>query len=75
MEKTSPTTTYCYGNKVAIVIWIKERLLAVMIEDKIIAKSFKEFFEMSETAPRNLLASGENKGVGSGDSQKPRPAL
>lgn len=46
MEKTSPTTTYCYGNKVAIVLWIKERLLAVMIEDSIIAKSFKEFFEV-----------------------------
>lgn len=46
MEKTSPTTTYCYGNKVAIVLWIKERLLAIMIEDKIIAKSFKEFFEV-----------------------------
>ncbi|HLD43419.1 MAG TPA: helix-turn-helix domain-containing protein [Candidatus Nanoarchaeia archaeon] len=46
MEKTSPTTTYCYGNKVAIVLWIKERLLAVMIEDEIITNSFKEFFEV-----------------------------
>jgi len=46
MEKTSPTTTYCYGNKVAIVLWIKERLLAIMVEDDIIAKSFKEFFEV-----------------------------
>src|SRR3989338_4179429 len=46
MEKTSPTTTYCYGNKVAIVLWIKERLLAVMIEDEIITNSFKEYFEV-----------------------------
>lgn len=46
MEKTSPTTTYCYGSKVAIVLWIKERLLAIMIEDEIIARSFKEFFEV-----------------------------
>ena len=73
MEKTSPTTTYCYGNKVAIVIWIKERLLAVMIEDKIIAKSFKEFFEMSETATRNLLASAESKRVVSEHAQEHAP--
>ncbi len=46
MHKTGPTTTYCYGNKVAIAIWIKKRLLAIMIEDNIIAKSFKEFFEV-----------------------------
>lgn len=46
MEKTSPTTTYCYGDKVAIVLWIKERLLAIMVEDEIIAKSFKGFFEV-----------------------------
>ncbi|MBS3097524.1 hypothetical protein J4209_01870 [Candidatus Woesearchaeota archaeon] len=46
MEKTSPTTTYCYGNKVAIVLWIKEKLLAIMIEDEVIANSFKEFFEV-----------------------------
>ena len=46
MEKTSPTTTYCYSNKVAIVLWIKERLLAIMIQDKIIANSYKDFFEI-----------------------------
>jgi len=46
MEKTSPTTTYCYDNKVAIVLWIKERLLAIMIEDNIIANSFREFFKV-----------------------------
>ena len=46
MEKTSPTTTYYYGDKVAIVLWIKERLLAIMIEDEVIANSFKEFFEV-----------------------------
>ncbi len=46
MRKTDPTTTYIYGNKVAVVIWLKERSLAIMIEDDIIAKSFKEFFEI-----------------------------
>lgn len=46
MEKTSPTTTYCYGNKVAIVLWMKERLLAIIMQDEIIANSFKEFFNI-----------------------------
>lgn len=46
MQKTSPTTTYCYDNKVAIVLWIKERLMAIMIEDYTIANSFKEFFNI-----------------------------
>ena len=46
MKKTSPTTTYCYDNKIAIVLWMKEKLLAIMIEDEIIAKSFKEFFDI-----------------------------
>lgn len=46
MPKTSPTTTYCYGDKVAIVLWIKERLMAILIEDEIISKSFKEFFNV-----------------------------
>lgn len=46
MKKTSPTTTYCYDDKVSIVLWMKERLLALIIEDKIIAKSFKEFFNI-----------------------------
>lgn len=44
MKKTDPTTTYIYGNKVAIVLWMQERLLAVMIEDGIIAKAYREFF-------------------------------
>lgn len=53
MEKTSPTTTYCYADKVAIIIWVKESLLAVMIKDKAIAGSFKEFFEqLWKTAKR-----------------------
>ncbi|MBI4210575.1 MAG: TrmB family transcriptional regulator [Candidatus Diapherotrites archaeon] len=46
MEKTSPTTTYCYGSKIGIVVWAKERLLAVIIEDEVIAKSFREFFKL-----------------------------
>lgn len=46
MKKTDPTTTYCYGDKVAIVIWLKEKLLAIMIKDDIIAKAYKEFFEV-----------------------------
>lgn len=46
MQKTSPTTTYCYGDKVAIVLWMKEKLMAIMIEDNIVANSFKEFFNV-----------------------------
>ena len=46
MHKTSPTTTYCYGNKVAVVLWVKERLMAIMIEDNVISNSFKEFFNI-----------------------------
>ncbi len=46
MVKTSPTTTYCYDNKIAIVLWMKEKLIAIIIQDNTIAKSFKEFFNI-----------------------------
>lgn len=45
MQKTSPATTYIYGDKVAIILWEKERLIAVRIKDRLIAQSYKDFFE------------------------------
>jgi len=45
MQKLSPTTTYIYGDKVVIILWEKEKLLAIMIGDKNIAQSYREFFE------------------------------
>jgi len=45
MQKLSPTTTYIYEEKVVIISWEKEKLLAIMITDNDISKSYKEFFE------------------------------
>jgi len=46
MKKLSPSTTYIYGDRVVIILWEKEKLLAIMIKDESIAKSYKEFFEV-----------------------------
>jgi len=45
MEKRSPTTTYIYGEKVVIIIWEKEKLVAVMIKDFDVAESYRSYFE------------------------------
>ena len=45
MQKLSPTTTYIYENKVVIISWEKEKLLAIMITDKDISQSYEEFFK------------------------------
>jgi len=45
MRKTSPTTTYIYGEKVVIIIWEKEKLVAIMIKDKDVAESYRNYFE------------------------------
>ncbi|MBI2665637.1 hypothetical protein HYX12_03385 [Candidatus Woesearchaeota archaeon] len=45
MHKTSPTTTYIYGQKVTIIIWEKEKLVAIKINDSDIAKSHRDYFE------------------------------
>lgn len=45
IKKTSPTTTYIYGDKVVIIIWEKEKLVAVMIKDKDVADSYRSYFE------------------------------
>jgi len=45
MKKLSPTTTYIYGEKVVIILWEKDKLIAIMIKDGTISKSYKEFFE------------------------------
>src|SRR3989344_5713471 len=44
MPKTSPTTTYIYGEKVIVIVWEKEKLVAVMIQDKDIADSYRSYF-------------------------------
>lgn len=44
MPKTSPTTTYIYGEKIIIIVWEKEKLVAVMINDKDIADSYRSYF-------------------------------
>ncbi len=46
MEKTSPTTTYIYGTKVVIIHWKKDKLIAIMIEDKEISESYKSYFDL-----------------------------
>lgn len=45
MSKSSPSTTYTYGNKVVIIHWEKDKLFAIMIEDKSIADSYRSYFE------------------------------
>jgi len=44
MQKTSPTTTYVYGEKTIIIHWEKDKLFAVMIQDKEIADSYRSYF-------------------------------
>ena len=43
-EYGSPTTTFIYGNKVAIIIW-GEVPMAVLIESKEVSKSYKNYFK------------------------------
>ena len=46
MQKTSPTTTYVYGEKVIIIHWEKDKLFAIMIQDKEIAESYICYFNL-----------------------------
>jgi sugar-specific transcriptional regulator TrmB len=45
MEKRGPATTYIYSDKVVIILWHKEKLVAIMIKDKEISNSFRSYFE------------------------------
>ncbi len=45
LQKTSPATIYIYGNKVTTILWQKEKLIAIMIKDKDIAQTYKEYFD------------------------------
>jgi len=45
MPKTSPSTTYVYGNNVATIIWEKDKLVAIKIDDKDVADAYKSYFE------------------------------
>ena len=44
-EFASPTTTFVYGNKVAIIIW-GENPIATLITSKEVASSYKKYFEL-----------------------------
>lgn len=46
MKKTSPTTTYIYGDKVAIILWIKEMPTAIMIKNNEVSESYRSYFEL-----------------------------
>lgn len=54
LQKTSPTTTYVYGEKVVIIIWEKEKLVAIMIKDKDAADSYRSYFELMWQAAKHL---------------------
>lgn len=45
MPKTSPTTTYIYGEKVVVIIWEKEKLISIMIKDNDVAESYRSYFK------------------------------
>ncbi len=44
-EYTSPTTTFVYDDKVAVIIW-SETPIATVITSKDVAKSYKSYFEL-----------------------------
>ncbi len=46
LEKTSPTTTYIYGDNVVTIVWIKDKLVATKIKDSDVADSFRSYFEL-----------------------------
>jgi len=45
-RKTGPAAINIYGNKVAIIHWSKETPFAIVINNKDIAESYKEFFKL-----------------------------
>ncbi|MEK6845347.1 MAG: helix-turn-helix domain-containing protein [Nanoarchaeota archaeon] len=44
-EYSTPTTTFIYGNKIAIIVW-SETPVATVISSKEVAKSYKSYFEL-----------------------------
>jgi len=44
-EFSSPTTTFVYGNKTAIIVW-SETPIATLITSKEVANSYKKYFEL-----------------------------
>lgn len=42
----SPVATNVYGDNVAVILWKKERPLAILIRDKEIAQGYREYFEL-----------------------------
>ena len=42
---TSPLAVNIYGDKVAIILWSKENLLAIVIKNKEISEGYKKYFE------------------------------
>ena len=43
---TSPLAINIYGNKVAIILWSKEKPLAIVIKNKEISEGYKKYFEL-----------------------------
>lgn len=46
MEKSHPATTYIYNDKIAIILWVKEKPFAILIDNKEITDSFREYFNL-----------------------------
>ena len=45
-EYSSPLAINIYGNKVAIILWSKEKPLAIVIKQEEIAKGYRNYFEL-----------------------------
>ena len=45
-EYVSPVSTYLFGDYTSLMLWMKEKPLAVLIHDKDITNSFKEHFKL-----------------------------
>jgi hypothetical protein len=42
---TLPATTLIYGNKVALMLWFSKPIMAILIENKELAQSYRNYFE------------------------------
>ena len=52
MPKTSPATTYIYGDTIVIIHWEKDKLIAVMMRDDTIAESYRSYFNFWKFAKK-----------------------
>ncbi len=57
-EKEMPTSTEIYGSKVIIMILLQENPMAIMIDNKAVAASFRKYFYILwNTAKRSKVTS------------------